>query len=90
MEIESYTLSDNPFSHDISFPFPVNERQVLEGVIKSIDLQTPSDVLRFLEAEMAKRLTPQGYFYSRDKPDECRLWTLIPEMKLISIILQRR
>lgn len=79
MEIESYTLSDNPFNYVISFPFPLDERQVLEDVIKSIDLRTPSDVLQLLEAEMAKRLASKGYFCSIDKPDECRLW--VPDFR---------
>lgn len=79
MRIESYTLADPPFHYVISFPFPEDERQILVDSIRSIDLRTPTEVLQSLETEMAKRLTPNGYYSSKDNPDACRLW--FPDFK---------
>jgi hypothetical protein len=79
MRIESYTLADTPFNYLISFPFPEDERQVLEDSIRSIDLKTPTEVLQSLETEMAKRLTSKGYYSSKGNPDACRLW--FPDFK---------
>jgi len=75
MRIKSYNLNDHPFNYVISFPFPQDERKILEDSIRSIDLKTPHKVLQSLEMEMAKQLSPRGYFCSIDHPDECRLWT---------------
>jgi len=74
VKIQSYTLADSPFNYAISFPFPRNERNMLQESMRSIDLKTPRAILTSLEAEMAKRLEPEGYVYFRNHPNECRLW----------------
>jgi hypothetical protein len=74
MKIQSYTLGEPPFNYVVSFPFPDEERRMLEKCITSINLKTPKDILVSLESELAKSLEPNGYLYFRNHPNACRLW----------------
>ena len=81
MQIEDYSLIDSPFSDHfvIPFPFPQSHRNELVERIRDI----PDSVIKrqiensredILEREIANRLEPIGYYYSKDQPEECQLW----------------
>lgn len=82
MKIETYSLNDYPFSQDfaISFPFPKEERTLLEKALKSIDDYVPVEQIKhpkekILEGAMEKKLEPLGYICSlNDTEKRCQLW----------------
>lgn len=82
MKIEAYSLDDNPFAPDfvISFPFPKEERTLLEKALESIDDQVPEEQIqnpkaKILERAMERKLEPLGYICSlNDSEKRCQFW----------------
>ena len=82
MKIETYSLDDDPFALDfaISFPFPKEERILLEESLASIDDHVPEEQIlnpkgKILERAMEKKLGPLGYICSLNDPEKrCQLW----------------
>ena len=71
MRVETYSLNDNPFSSHfvISFPFPREERKVLEKALSSIDDSVLEEQLKhprekILERAINQKLRPKGYICS--------------------------
>ncbi len=81
MKIDTYSLNDSPFSDHfvIPFPFPEKDRALLSEAMESIDdsvlwKQIENAREDILERELANKLEPLGYYYSKDHPEKCQLW----------------
>ena len=82
MKVETFSLSDKPFSSSfvISFPFPDHERRILTEAVESIEesvlenqIERPRE--KVLEGEISKKLVGKGYISASNDPEgQCRLW----------------
>jgi len=82
MRIETYSLDEDPFAPHfvILFPFPKEERGVLEEEVLSIDDSVIDEQLKqpkhkILEKAIEQKLDSKGYICSLNDPGKrCQLW----------------
>src|ERR1700733_8034456 len=73
MQFESHTLAEPPFSFDIRWPFPVEDRGLLEDALRAVTVSEPSQV-ETLESQLNSHLSPHGYLWCEEQAERCRLW----------------
>lgn len=73
MKIRTATLGEAPFNFDISWAFPVAERQILESAMRKINIDTPAEIAR-LEERLDQQLCQHGYLWSSKHEERCRIW----------------
>lgn len=73
MKMSSRTLGETPFNFDISWPFPDEEREILESAVKTTNIRTPAEVGR-MEELLDQQLSQHGYLWSKMHEEKCQIW----------------
>jgi hypothetical protein len=73
MEIKDFTLGEQPFNFDISWPFPSEDREILIDSVHNIKIYSPEEV-PLLEEKLSKKLNKFGYIWDSDNREKCMLW----------------
>jgi len=73
MEIKDFTLGEEPFNFDISWPFPSEDRKILIDAVCDIKIYSPAEVPQ-LEEMLSKKLNKFGYIWDGKNRERCMLW----------------
>jgi hypothetical protein len=73
MKVESRTLGEQPFGFDIRWPFPTEDRKLLESALAAVTVPNIAQIGE-LETQLNKHLTGQGYLWDKTHKEECRVW----------------
>jgi len=79
MEVKDFTLGEEPFNFDISWPFPTEEREILIKAVRNIKMYSPAEVPNF-EGMLSKTLNKCGYIWDNEGKEKCMLWR--PDFKM--------
>jgi len=73
MKVSSRTLGEAPFNFDVGWPFPDEERQILESAVKNVEIKTPAEI-GAMEPLLDQQLVKYGYLWSQKHRERCRIW----------------
>lgn len=73
MKFQSYTLADDPFNFDLHWPFPADQRKVIEGAVARVELNGVQEVNQ-LERRLNSHLRRRGYLWDQEDRKACCLW----------------
>ncbi len=73
MNCRHHTLGEEPFNFDITWPFPIDERNKIVKAVKKIDINNPSQISK-LDEKLNLQLADKGYIWDSISKTDCSLW----------------
>jgi len=72
MDIETFTLSEAPLNWDVQFPFPNQQRRIIEEAMREIEPENPP--YPDIDELLSDALRPHEYYSEFNRDDEVFLW----------------